>query len=60
MINQFMMLLFGMGMGMGMPCFCPQVVFYVFNPALVSSNLAETITYDNMVKMYHFPPSLCL
>ncbi|XP_038896957.1 protein PIN-LIKES 3-like [Benincasa hispida] len=31
------------------------VVFYVFNPALVSSNLAETITYNNMVKMWFMP-----
>ncbi|KAK6245996.1 hypothetical protein SCA6_009086 [Theobroma cacao] len=27
------------------------VVFYVFNPALVASNLAETITYESMVKL---------
>lgn len=33
-------------------CLCEQVVFYVFNPALVSSNLAETITYDSMKKMW--------
>ncbi|KAF9686565.1 hypothetical protein SADUNF_Sadunf02G0002400 [Salix dunnii] len=31
------------------------VVFYVFNPALVSSNLAETITYDSMKKMWFMP-----
>ncbi|KAA0064670.1 hypothetical protein IC582_015200 [Cucumis melo] len=31
------------------------VVFYVFNPALVASNLAETITYNNMVKMWFMP-----
>ncbi|CAK9325092.1 unnamed protein product [Citrullus colocynthis] len=31
------------------------VVFYVFNPALVSSNLAETITYSSMVEMWFMP-----
>lgn len=31
------------------------VVFYVFNPALVSSNLAETITYNSMVEMWFMP-----
>ncbi|XP_022132393.1 protein PIN-LIKES 3-like [Momordica charantia] len=37
-----------------------EVVFYVFNPALVSSNLAETITYDNMVKMWFMPLNILL
>ncbi|XP_022975359.1 protein PIN-LIKES 3-like [Cucurbita maxima] len=32
-----------------------EVTFYVFNPALVSSNLAETITYHSMVKMWFMP-----
>ncbi|CAK7345959.1 unnamed protein product [Dovyalis caffra] len=31
------------------------VVFYVFNPALVASYLSETITYDSMVKMWFMP-----
>ncbi|KAL3618406.1 hypothetical protein CASFOL_038727 [Castilleja foliolosa] len=31
------------------------VTFYVFNPALVSSNLAKTITYDSMVKLWFMP-----
>ncbi|CDP07249.1 unnamed protein product [Coffea canephora] len=31
------------------------IVFYVFNPAIVSSNLAKTITYDSMVKLWFMP-----
>ncbi|GAB2282921.1 hypothetical protein Dimus_017457 [Dionaea muscipula] len=31
------------------------VVFFVFNPALVSSNLAQTITFDNFVKLWFMP-----
>ncbi|GER39288.1 auxin efflux carrier family protein [Striga asiatica] len=31
------------------------ITFFVFNPALVSSNLAKTITYDSMVKMWFMP-----
>ncbi|KAJ0085959.1 hypothetical protein Patl1_09326 [Pistacia atlantica] len=31
------------------------VVFYVFNPALVSSSLAGTITYESMVKLWFMP-----
>ncbi|GFQ00260.1 cyclin-dependent kinase b2-2 [Phtheirospermum japonicum] len=31
------------------------ITFYVLNPALVSSNLAKTITYDSMVKMWFMP-----
>ncbi|XP_075516683.1 protein PIN-LIKES 3-like [Primulina tabacum] len=31
------------------------VVFYVFNPALVYSNLAKTITYESMVKLWFMP-----
>ena len=30
---------------------CNQVVFFVFNPALVSSNLAQTITLENIVSL---------
>ncbi|KAJ6336493.1 hypothetical protein OIU78_012982 [Salix suchowensis] len=29
--------------------------FYVFNPAHVSSNLAETITYDSIKRMWFMP-----
>lgn len=32
-----------------------KVVFYVFNPALVASNLAETVTYDDLRKMWFMP-----
>ncbi|KZV32192.1 hypothetical protein F511_28894 [Dorcoceras hygrometricum] len=31
------------------------IVFYVFNPALVYSNLAKTITYESMVKLWYMP-----
>ncbi|KAJ4702358.1 putative Auxin efflux carrier family protein [Melia azedarach] len=31
------------------------VVFYVFNPALVCSNLAQTITYESMAKLWFMP-----
>ncbi|XP_044510850.1 protein PIN-LIKES 1-like isoform X2 [Mangifera indica] len=31
------------------------VVFYVFNPALVYSSLAGTITYESMVKLWFMP-----
>jgi predicted permease len=27
------------------------IVFYVFSPALVGSSLANTITYDSMIKL---------
>ncbi|XP_022771321.1 protein PIN-LIKES 3-like isoform X3 [Durio zibethinus] len=36
------------------------VVFYVFNPALVASNLAETITYESMVKLWFMPFNVLL
>ncbi|XP_042493588.1 protein PIN-LIKES 3-like isoform X1 [Macadamia integrifolia] len=32
-----------------------RVVFFVFNPALVSSNLAKTITYESMRKLWFMP-----
>ncbi|XP_043713493.1 protein PIN-LIKES 1-like isoform X2 [Telopea speciosissima] len=32
-----------------------RVVFFVFNPALVSSNLAKTITYESMIKLWFMP-----
>ncbi|CAA3004033.1 uncharacterized transporter YBR287W-like isoform X1 [Olea europaea subsp. europaea] len=31
------------------------IVFFVFNPALVSSNLAKTITHESMVQMWFMP-----
>ncbi|XP_076954170.1 protein PIN-LIKES 1-like [Bidens hawaiensis] len=36
------------------------IVFYVFNPALVSSNLASTITYKNMISMWFMPVNILL
>lgn len=30
---------------------CQQITFYIFSPALVSSNLAKTITYQSMVEL---------
>ncbi|KAH6821332.1 Auxin efflux carrier family protein [Perilla frutescens var. hirtella] len=31
------------------------IIFYVFNPALVSSNLAKTITVESMVELWFMP-----
>ncbi|KAK3014343.1 hypothetical protein RJ639_008936, partial [Escallonia herrerae] len=31
------------------------IVFFVFNPALVGSNLAKTITYESMAKLWFMP-----
>jgi len=31
--------------------FLEQLVFYVFNPSLVGSNLAKTITFESVVKL---------
>ncbi|KAM1032282.1 hypothetical protein ACFX2I_035876 [Malus domestica] len=36
------------------------VVFYVFGPALVSSNVAQTITYQSMVKMWFMPVNILI
>ncbi|KAB2631974.1 transporter-like [Pyrus ussuriensis x Pyrus communis] len=36
------------------------VVFYVFSPALVGSNLAKTITYESMVKMWFMPVNILI
>lgn len=33
-------------------CFLDQLVFYVFNPALIGSNLAETITYQSLISLW--------
>ncbi|XP_071708605.1 protein PIN-LIKES 3-like [Rutidosis leptorrhynchoides] len=36
------------------------IVFFVLNPALVSSNLARTITYKNIVSMWFMPVNILL
>ncbi|KAL6178811.1 hypothetical protein ACLB2K_050329 [Fragaria x ananassa] len=36
------------------------VAFFVFNPALVGSSLAETITYDSMIKLWFMPANILL
>ncbi|XP_027345036.1 protein PIN-LIKES 3-like isoform X2 [Abrus precatorius] len=35
-----------------------QLVFYVFNPSLVGSNLAETITYESVVLLWFMPVNI--
>ncbi|KAL1815864.1 hypothetical protein ACET3Z_018438 [Daucus carota] len=36
------------------------IVFYVCNPALITGNLAKTITYDSMVKLWFMPVNVFL
>ncbi|EXB56256.1 Uncharacterized transporter [Morus notabilis] len=36
------------------------IVFYVFNPALVASNLASTITYQSMIKLWFMPVNILI
>ncbi|PWA43612.1 auxin efflux carrier [Artemisia annua] len=36
------------------------IVFFVFNPALVGSNLASTITYESMISMWFMPVNILL
>ncbi|PWA58437.1 auxin efflux carrier family protein [Artemisia annua] len=36
------------------------IVFFVFNPALVGSNLASTITYESMISMWFMPVNIFL
>ncbi|XP_065847558.1 protein PIN-LIKES 1-like [Euphorbia lathyris] len=36
------------------------VVFYVFNPALIASKLAETVTYESIVKMWFMPVNILI
>ncbi|KAJ1394968.1 Membrane transport protein [Sesbania bispinosa] len=36
------------------------VAFYVLNPALLAANLARTITYDSMVKMWFMPLNILI
>ncbi|KAI8549226.1 hypothetical protein RHMOL_Rhmol06G0009800 [Rhododendron molle] len=35
-------------------------VFYVFNPALVGSNLAQTITYESLVELWFMPVNILI
>ncbi|CAJ1942145.1 unnamed protein product [Sphenostylis stenocarpa] len=35
-----------------------QLVFYVFNPSLVGSNLAKTITFESVVKLWFMPVNI--
>ncbi|KAF4381214.1 hypothetical protein F8388_012136 [Cannabis sativa] len=36
------------------------IVFYVFNPALVGSSLANTVTYDSMIKLWFMPVNVLI
>ncbi|XP_024174539.1 protein PIN-LIKES 3 isoform X2 [Rosa chinensis] len=36
------------------------VVFYVFSPALIGTNLAQTITYDSMIKLWFMPVNILI
>ncbi|KAM5574028.1 protein PIN-LIKES 3 [Rosa sericea] len=36
------------------------VVFYVFSPALVGTNVAQTITYDGMIKLWFMPVNILI
>lgn len=36
------------------------LVFYVFNPALIGSNLAETITYQRLISLWFMPVNILL
>ncbi|XP_024174544.1 protein PIN-LIKES 3 isoform X3 [Rosa chinensis] len=36
------------------------VVFYVFSPALVVTNVAQTITYDGMIKLWFMPVNILI
>ncbi|KAF4365387.1 hypothetical protein G4B88_014937 [Cannabis sativa] len=36
------------------------IVFYVFSPALVGSSLANTITYDSMIKLWFMPVNILI
>ncbi|XP_071735353.1 protein PIN-LIKES 3-like isoform X2 [Rutidosis leptorrhynchoides] len=37
-----------------------ELVFFVFNPALVGSNLAKTITYESLVALWFMPVNILL
>ncbi|XAR73651.1 hypothetical protein NMG60_11007691 [Bertholletia excelsa] len=37
-----------------------RVVFFVFNPALVGSNLAKTITYESMILLWFMPINILI
>ncbi|XAR61498.1 hypothetical protein NMG60_11015940 [Bertholletia excelsa] len=36
------------------------IIFFVFNPALVASNLARTITYKSMIKLWFMPVNILI
>ncbi|KAL5730711.1 Protein PIN-LIKES 3 [Ranunculus cassubicifolius] len=36
------------------------VVFYVFNPSLIATNLAKTVTLDNIIKLWFMPLNILL
>ncbi|MQL70929.1 hypothetical protein Taro_003249 [Colocasia esculenta] len=36
------------------------IVFYVFNPSLVSVNLAKTITFESLALLWFMPVNICL
>ncbi|GMP44368.1 hypothetical protein CsSME_00013326 [Camellia sinensis var. sinensis] len=36
------------------------IVFFVFNPALVGSNLAKTITYESLIKLWFMPLNILI
>ncbi|KAK1410616.1 hypothetical protein QVD17_37153 [Tagetes erecta] len=37
-----------------------ELVFFVFNPALVGSNLAQTITYESLISLWFMPVNIIL
>ncbi|MFS8009892.1 putative membrane transport protein [Helianthus anomalus] len=37
-----------------------ELVFFVFNPALVGSNLAKTITYESLISLWFMPVNILL
>ncbi|XP_017243873.1 protein PIN-LIKES 3-like isoform X1 [Daucus carota subsp. sativus] len=36
------------------------IVFYVFSPALITSNLAKTITYESIIKLWFMPLNILI
>ncbi|KAM0067878.1 putative membrane transport protein [Helianthus debilis subsp. tardiflorus] len=39
---------------------CEQLMFFVFNPALVGSKLANTITYKSLISLCFMPVNILL
>ncbi|KAF5955860.1 hypothetical protein HYC85_008716 [Camellia sinensis] len=37
-----------------------EIVFFVFNPTLVGSNLAKTITYESLIKLWFMPLNILI